>query len=73
MVECNFCKNEAKYRIDGFAEDGDGEGYVYSLACEEHKLEFEKWGSLADSDTYLHDYVYYDSITELSQEVTNGR
>ena len=64
MERCDFCNVEAKYRVTGLANDGSGEGMVYSLACEYHKREFEMWDN---GEEYLHGYAFVQKIERIAE------
>lgn len=61
--QCFYCDRQALYLLEGFAEDGENEGYCYGYICEFHKAEFENWD--IDTECYLHGYAYYESIIPL--------
>ena len=64
---CTFCAQQVSWRIEGYAEDGEDEGFVYSLCCDEHKRDAEEWADQEDNDKphYWHGYVYFTRFEAL--------
>lgn len=65
--KCQFCDKPATYRINGWAEDGWDEGYVYQLACDDHIKSYEEWMSeeFAEPDERIHGLEYVEDIIPL--------
>lgn len=65
MEKCLFCEKEVTYRIDGFAFQGEEDGYVCQLVCDEHVKSYIDWffDDAQEADERIHGLEYVDTIT----------
>ncbi len=74
-MRCHLCLDEATFRVEGYAESGWDEGYVYQSVCDEHVKSYQEWQQdnddrFVDADGRIHGLEY---ITRIDNVIAGDR